>query len=64
MNLTNPFGPSILECACPDKVLKELISGEHGFNTYISFNEISHIIVGAQDYYKLYIILYKNSFQN
>ena len=26
MNLTNPFGPSILECACPDKVLKELNS--------------------------------------
>ena len=26
MNLTNPFGPSILECVCPDKVLKELNS--------------------------------------
>ena len=26
MNLTNPFGPSILECMCPDKILKELNS--------------------------------------
>ena len=37
-----------------DKVLCELKSGEHGFNTLISFNEISNVIVGAQDYYKIY----------
>ena len=26
INLTQPFGPTILECTCPDKVLKELNS--------------------------------------
>ena len=45
-----------------DKVLCELMAGEHGFNTFLSFNEISNVIVGAQDYYKIYSKIKKKVF--
>ena len=45
-----------------NKVLNELMSGEHGFYTFITFNEISNVVVGVQDYYKIYNKKTKKSF--